>query len=945
MTVPDFKSLLESAVNISDGGIHIYGHGDTRKGYWLSYAELQSFAKKNATKLKQLDGFRDHGIILLHFNNHWDNIVWFWSTAYAGCVPAMSTPFVNSPEGRKSHIKHLHQLMENPICLTRKATMERDFGDTHILRLCTVDDLELRNDTPFEMPTIRPDNLALLMLTSGSTGNAKAVCLTHHNLLAAVRGKAASLQTPPNTSYFNFIGLDHVAGLVETHLHALQAGASQVHVQAADLISDPLEFILLANIHRISRTLAPNFFLAKLHRAMESAEVRLANSNLDLSCMTHIASGGEANVVETVEAVSKLLGKFGAPRNCIVSAFGMTETGGGAIFNINCPEHDIQEKYEFASVGKCSPGIEMRIHIPDAAKVNGHVNGTTHANGYMNGVYDSRHGVTPVGDLELRGNIVFERYYNNPGATKDAFTADGWFKTGDRAMIDGVGHLNIVGRAKDTMTINGVNYLPHEIEFAIEEAGIPGIAPSFTACFAHRWRGASTEHVCVVYLPTYEPDDVLSRMRALDGITKIVAIQTGSKPYVLPLDKTSLQKTTLGKLSRTKIRNALAEGQYTTLEEKDQEIVKAYREAHFTPPVTEAEKAISHIFHDILDLEEGTLGVDAPYFEAGLTSIDLIKARRQIEIAFKVTEEIPMSTMMTQSTIRLLAQTMQSLTSAEARPYNPVVTLKHGGHKTPLFLFHPGVGEILVFFGLVKFMDDRPVHALRARGFNKGEPFFTSIEEVIETYNAFIRKTQPHGPYALAGYSWGSMLAFEVAKRLEADGEEVSFLGTFNLPPHIKWRMRQFDWVECLVHLAYFSDLISEESTAQVAPYMRTLNSKDAQMDYLMEISSPERLEELAISRASLMNWVDVAFSLQSRAVDYDPSGKVRRMDVFYCRPLTILEITKQQWLEQHLRAWEEFVDDVQYHEVDGAHYTMLLPEHVGSFQRHLNKVLKMRGV
>jgi thioesterase domain-containing protein len=197
----------------------------------------------------------------------------------------------------------------------------------------------------------------------------------------------------------------------------------------------------------------------------------------------------------------------------------------------------------------------------------------------------------------------------------------------------------------------------------------------------------------------------------------------------------------------------------------------------------------------------------------------------------------------------------------------------------------------------------------------------------------------------MAGYSWGSMLAFEVAKKMEADGEQVGFLGAFNLPPHIKWRMRQFDWVECLVHLAYFSDLISEESTTTVAPYMRTLPSKSAQMDYLLEISSPERLEELALSKANLSNWADVAFALQSRAVDYDPSGKVTAMDVFYCRPLTILGITKQQWLDQHLRAWEEFVGDVQYHEVDGAHYTMLLPEHVGSFQRHLNKVLKKRGV
>lgn len=113
----------------------------------------------------------------------------------------------------------------------------------------------------------------------------------------------------------------------------------------------------------------------------------------------------------------------------------------------------------------------------------------------------------------------------------------------------------------------------------------------------------------------------------------------------------------------------------------------------------------------------------------------------------------------------------------------------------------------------------------------------------------------------------------------------------------------------------------------------------------MLEIVSPERLEELALSKANLKNWADVGFTLQSQAIDYNPSGKVTAMDVFYCRPLTILGITKQQWLDQHLRAWEEFVVDVQYHEVNGAHYTMLLPENIGSFQRNLNKVLRKGGV
>lgn len=317
MIVPDFRLLLDAVATNPDLGLHIYGPGDTRKGQWLSYAELRRIARQNAAKLRNIQGFGQDKITLLHFDNHRDNLIWFWATAYAGSVPAMSTPFVNSPEARKAQIEHLHQLLEDPICLTRNGTISRDFQDVALLRLQAIDELEEVGDAveEYNTPAVRPDNLALLMLTSGSTGNAKAVCLTHSNLLAAARGKASVFRTPPNTCFFNFIGLDHVAGLIEIHLHALEERASQVHVQSSDLISDPLEFLRLANKHRISRTLAPNFFLAKLLSTIESAEVRLVNSNFDLSCLTHLASGGEANVVETADALSRVLSKFGAPRN------------------------------------------------------------------------------------------------------------------------------------------------------------------------------------------------------------------------------------------------------------------------------------------------------------------------------------------------------------------------------------------------------------------------------------------------------------------------------------------------------------------------------------------------------------------------------------------------------------------------------------------------------
>ena len=79
------------------------------------------------------------------------------------------------------------------------------------------------------------------MLTSGSTGNAKAVCLRHDQINQSVRGKSQHLGLTNNDILLNWIGMNHVANLIEMHLHAMYLCAEQVHVQASDLLLEPLD--------------------------------------------------------------------------------------------------------------------------------------------------------------------------------------------------------------------------------------------------------------------------------------------------------------------------------------------------------------------------------------------------------------------------------------------------------------------------------------------------------------------------------------------------------------------------------------------------------------------------------------------------------------------------------------------------------------------------------
>ncbi|KAF6238851.1 hypothetical protein HO173_002723 [Letharia columbiana] len=920
--------LISRASGNRPRSLIIYRSGETTSGYSVQYDKLLSLALSNSRHFTCVEGFKQGSVVLLHFDNHLDNIIWFWSVLYAGGVPAMSTPFSNDTKQRERHICHLHTLLRDPICLTR-LNLLGDFTDQEVLNIHTVETLLSTEASDICALTVlkcsSETNLALLMLTSGSTGDAKAVALSHEQILTAITSKSSVKDLDPGKPFLNWIGLDHVASMVEIHLQALYLNVDQIHIPSSEVLSDPLFFLELIGKHSVARSFAPNFFLAKIREATESepenAYLRL--KELDLSCLRFLATGGETNVVDTCDAMSKLLCKYGAPKNAITPGFGMTETCAGAIFNSQCPDYDLENGYEFASLGTCMAGVEIRITVP---------------------VEDDETRVAvpnEAGNLELTGPVVFGEYYNNPSATAEAFTRDGWFKTGDRALIDTAGQLNLVGRWKDTIIVNGVKYLPHQIETAVEGLSLPEIVPGYIICFPYRSSGMETENICLVYSPNYPSNDVHSRINAQKAIVQVVMLQTGACPYILPLDSLLLQKSTLGKFSRPKIRKAMENGDYNKHKEENDALIQTYRASHYVPPANEMERLLLNEFANTVELFEEGLGVEKTILEMGVTSMHLIRLKQQIEKRLLI-DEIPIVKIMAYPTVRSLARAIYD--THGPRKYDPVVKLQPNGSRTPLWLVHPGVGEILVFLGLAKSISDRPIFALRARGFD-GEPYFESINQAVAVYHAAIKTQQPKGPYALAGYSYGTMLAFEITKVLEASGDEVRFLGSFNLPPHIKSRMEQLNWTQCLLHLSYFLGLITEQHADNAGDKLDGRSEQNA-LAYIKSSADPARWAELSLSPESLSNWASLAFGLQSMARLYEPSGLVKTMDVFYATPLKVLALSRKEWLDGHLRKWTGFVDtEPRFHEVEGAHYTMIGPDHVFGFQKKLKRALKSRGV
>ena len=928
MAPEKIQDLLDLAAESDSGhGVLSYSIRNTELYCKKSYRELREEARHNAQLLSRMGGFSKGSVILVHLNIHLDNIVWFWSVLFSGCIPTMSTPFPNDPNQRDRHIAHLAKLLKTPICITSK-DLYKDFADTSPLSIVTIEtliDTSMIRTHPNskDIGTITPsaNDPALLMLTSGSTGNAKAVALRHDQVIAAISGKASMRLLPRDGSFLNWVGLDHVAGMIEIHLQSMFLCMDQIHVHTTDLLSSPMLFLCLINRHRVSRSFAPNFFLAKLRRTMEVEKE--ASEEFDLTCLRFIVTGGEANPVETCVALSTLLVAHGAPENVIAPGFGMTETCAGAIYNFNCPADDLQTGHEFANLGQCIRGINMRVTVPSEPE--------SLARPYS------------MGNLEVSGAVVFREYFNDKEATSAAFTSGGWFRTGDQAFIDSKGRLHLAGRDKEQIIINGLKYSPHQVENALEAANIPGITPSYTLCFSYWPQESETEQICVVYLPAYSPENDEIRMEVANSISRLVSLETGALPYVLPLDASRLQKSTLGKISRARVRTAFESGVYKEYQEINDGVGRAYRISHATTPSTDMEALLLQEFEKALGSPSHELGIDNSFFERGVTSIDLIKMTSVIERRLALSTVIPMGTMMANPTIRLLARALGDLDAN--KEFNPVVTLQHNGFKTPLWLVHPGVGEVLVFLPLAKYFLDRPLHALRARGFNADQHYFSNIAEAVMCYHTAIKKIQPAGPYAIAGYSYGAMLAFETSKVLESNGDSVRFLGSFNLPPHIKARMQQLNWTECLLNLAYFLDLITEQRAQELSPILHDADRLQV-LDRVFEEATSARLAELSLTPDALSKWAGVAYSLQSMARNYEPQGSVETMDVFYCHPLAMVASTKEEWLAGPLSMWGNFVrTEPKFHEVGGAHYTMIGAEHVCGFQKTLKAALRDRNL
>ena len=185
-------------------------------------------------------------------------------------------------------------------------------------------------------------------------------------------------------------------------------------------------------------------------------------------------------------------------------------------------------------------------------------------------------------------------------------------------------------------------------------------------------------------------------------------------------------------------------------------------------------------------LEFEPINPDDDFFDVGGHS--LIAAQLIAKINKTYALELGLSIMFEARTIRQLSELIINTTNAnqkEPRPWSPVVPIQPKGKQLPLYVISGVGGNVIKFHSLAFYLgEEQPVFGLLPRGLDGREPFISRLEDLATYYVEAIRSVQPRGPYRLAGYSFGGIVAFEVARQIVEQGESVDLLVLFDT---IEW--------------------------------------------------------------------------------------------------------------------------------------------------------------
>ena len=552
----DFATLgdaLDYAAT-GDRGLNFHdARGTLTRGY--PYAELRTDALDVAHRLLA-EGVRPGERIALVAETSPEFAALFFGTVYAGAWP-VPLPLPTSFGGSAAYVDQLcvqlsscdPKLLIYPPELAGMASQAAERQGTTGIDWAT---LNARAVRPGPLPTAKPDDIAYLQYSSGSTRFPHGVVITHAALLnnLAAHGHAMDLADPDRC--ISWLPWYHDMGLVGCFLSPVANQVSVDYLKTEDFARRPLAWLdLISRNPGNSISYSPTFGYDICARRM-SSQTRAAD-RFDLSRWRLAGNGADMIRPDVMQAFVDAFADAGFQASAFLPSYGLAEAtlavsimppGEGIVVELveetqlsgeGSAPRDGRRPQRFRAIVNCGkPVKDMVVEIREE-------DGTPLPE-------------RAIGKVWCKGPSLMVGYFRDPAAT-DACMTDGWLDTGDMGYMSD-GYVYIVGRAKDMIIVNGRNHWPQDIEWAVEQ--LPGFKQGDIAAFAITTPGG--EETPAVLVQCRSSDDA-ERVRLRDEIRERVRSVTGMNCVIELIPPRTLPRTSSGKLSRAKARNLYLNGE------------------------------------------------------------------------------------------------------------------------------------------------------------------------------------------------------------------------------------------------------------------------------------------------------------------------------------------------------------------------------------------------
>jgi acyl-CoA synthetase (AMP-forming)/AMP-acid ligase II/aryl carrier-like protein len=591
----------------------------------VSYGELYDRALGILFHLQKL-GARPGDKLIIYLANNEQFLDAFWAGMLGGIVPVPVALGIS--DEHKHKLLRIAKKLGKPFIYTDKKTLDRigsfagpageqDTYDALASRAFfaeSIDDISRAG----QVHPVKPDDMAFIQFSSGSTSEPKGVVLTHRNILTNARGAGEASRWTEDDINLTWMPLTHDMGLIGMHI-MMFGHRMQLNVMPTELfIRRPLLWMSFASRKGVTVTSSPNFGYRHYLKVLGDRSV----GDLDLSRMRLVYNGAEPISVELADEFMNRMAPAKLPRTAMYPVYGLAE----ATLVVSFPQPPGQ-MYEFVSVDR----HQLSVGKPPAPLPKEHADALLlmavgqpipYSKVRIADDADRELPEGTVGNILISGDNVTKGYFENPEANARGFTADGWLRTGDLGMLKG-GRLYITGRAKEIIFVNGQNYYPHDIESIAIRADNLELGKVVAA--GVRARHGSTDDLIIFVLHRMDMKEFLP---IASQVTRLVNEHTGLEvAHVVPVKR--IPKTTSGKIQRHLLEEDYVNGVYDA-ELAELAALRAQLDAAGGRHVTHNE--IEKKLKDICDAAlERNIDVQDNLFELGASSLKLIEIHEQID--------------------------------------------------------------------------------------------------------------------------------------------------------------------------------------------------------------------------------------------------------------------------------------------------------------------------